>query len=467
MADTIGAVILAAGEGKRLKISDPKPLAPLFDKKLIDFPIKAIFEFFAQVSVKGKIGIVTGHQRERLESYLSENNLSGTSFSFAFQEKQQGTADALKTYFEKCSWAKDQAYTLVMAADTPAIQGDDLLELWSLIQENKLDGIAATFETDNPTGYGRIEHKNKGFVIVEEKDATEEQRRIKEVNSGLYIFKTSFILSKIDGIKNENKGTEFYLTDLFQENYNVETKCFKDSDTFLGVNNLYQLAEAAKILRIRHMKKLRDEGVFFVDLAHTYLDPSVSVEEGARIYPNVIAEGNCKIGSGSVIEAGCVLKESEVGENVELKAYSYLESCSVKNGAVIGPFARLRPGADIGPQSKIGNFVEIKQAKLDKGVKVSHLSYVGDAEIGENSNIGCGFITCNYDGAEKHLTKIGKNTFIGSDSQMVAPVSIGDNCYVASGSTINKSLENGDFAIARARQDTKKGQAKRFLKKKK
>ena len=212
------------------------------------------------------------------------------------------------------------------------------------------------------------------------------------------------------------------------------------------------------------MRSHRENGVRFIDLSHTYVDLDVKIKAGTCIYPNVFLEGNTEIGADCIIEAGSIIRNSILHNDVSIKAYSHLEDAIVRANASIGPYGRLRPGADIGEESKIGNFVEIKKSKLNKGVKVSHLSYVGDAEIGDQSNIGCGFVTCNYDGKDKHKTKIGKNCFIGSDSQTVAPVEIGDNCFVASGSTINQSMDDGSFAISRSKQVTKSGLAKKFLK---
>jgi len=207
-----------------------------------------------------------------------------------------------------------------------------------------------------------------------------------------------------------------------------------------------------------------EKGVKFIDKRHTYIADGVEIGPGTIIYPNCYIEGKTKIGKDAIIEPGSLIRDSFIEDKVTIKAYSYIEDSIIRKSAVIGPFARIRPGTDLGEGSKIGNFVEIKKSKLEKGVKVSHLSYVGDAEIGEESNIGCGFITCNYDGKNKHLTKIGKNTFVGSDSQTVAPVEIGDNCFIASGTTVTSDMPDESFAISRGKQVTKEKMAKKFLK---
>lgn len=460
---SIGAVILAAGEGKRLKLNAPKPLAPCLDKKLVDFPIRELKNFFSQNKCEGKITAVIGHQRELVKSYIEKNH---SDVMFAIQEKQLGTADALRAYFSSSEHTLKYDYTLVICADTPVVSAAELSDMLKLLQSENLDAVAASFIENNPKGYGRIVRAQKGFHIVEEKDASDEIRKITEVNSGLYILKTSYVHEHLKAIDSNNKSGEFYLTDVFRDGLNVKAHCFVNGDVFLGVNTLEQLEAVEWALRERKKKQLRENGVRFIDSSHCYIDSDVEVGEGTLIYPNTYLTGKTVIGKNVVIEMGAQITHSIVEDNAKVLAYSILESAHVKTKASVGPFARLRPGADIGAEAKIGNFVEIKKSVLDKGVKVSHLSYVGDAFIGEETNIGCGFITCNYDGVQKHVTKIGKNCFIGSDSQTVAPVEIGDDCFVASSSTITKNMPNGAFAISRNQQTTKEGLAHRFIKKK-
>jgi len=474
MTDKFGIVILAAGQGTRMKQSVAKPLVPLQGRRLVDYPLTEAFRFLQENKLSGKICLVTGHHHEHVESYIHEKYVD-KKLHMVFQKEQKGTADALKTYLQDCPWAKDVEYTLVLCADTP------LLSSWvfeSLLKELillKKDGVAATFYQENPTGYGRVVRakKQSGFRIIEEKDAVgelSEIKKVQEVNSGVYLLKTQFILDHLYKVDNINKAGEFYLTDLFQDELSVAPLYFSDplsARLFLGINDLLQLEQAGSYLKRRKMHELREFGVRFMDSSHTYIDQTVSVGEGSLIYPNVIIEGDSIIGKNVVIEAGAIIKKCIIGDGAVIKAYCHLEESEVCTNAQIGPYARLRTGSHIGDDAKIGNFVETKKAILHKGAKVSHLSYVGDAEIGENSNLGCGFITCNYDGANKHKTIIGRDTFIGSDSQMIAPVNIGNDCYVASGSTINQDMEDGAFAIARARQLTKSGMAKKFLKSKK
>jgi bifunctional UDP-N-acetylglucosamine pyrophosphorylase/glucosamine-1-phosphate N-acetyltransferase len=467
MSDSFGCVILAAGKGTRLKLSDPKPLVPLMGRRLVDYAIESLRDFMVNNSGNGEVNLVIGHEKEKVQEHSKKSaNKFDVQVGFSIQEKQLGTAHALKCYFDQNSKAKDFDYTVIMCADTPLISGEVLCELYDALKKDDLDGVAATFETKDPTGLGRIIRCKKGFRIVEHKDASKEELLINEVNSGMYIVKTAYITKNLNNIKSENASGEFYLTDLFLEDSNVKPRIFENENTFLGVNDLAQLEQIENLLRKRKARKLREDGVRFLDSRHVYIDEDVTVEAGSLIFPSVNLFGSTSVASNSTLETGCILTDSIVGSNTVIKAYSTLEEAKVGDDAAIGPYARLRPKADIGSKSKIGNFVEIKKSKLAEGVKVSHLSYVGDAEIGEDVNIGCGFITCNYDGANKHITKIGKGSFIGSDSQMIAPVTIGEECYVASGSTINQDVPSGGFAIARGRQVTKEGLAKKFIKKK-
>ena len=465
MSNSIGLVILAAGQGVRLKMKVPKPLAPALGKCLVDFPINESFRFLEENKLSGQVTLVTGHMREEVEKYVREQHPQ-QKIDFAFQEKQLGTAHALLSYFEQVPQASKYDFTVILCADTPLIRDHDLTQLYLYLEAQKLDGVAATFIEKQPKGYGRIIRGPKAFHIVEEKDASEEIRKITEVNSGLYILRTSFILEHLNKIDSKNKSGEFYLTDLFKDHFNVAPLLFENPETFIGVNTLRHLEDVERLLSLEKVNKLRDYGVRFLQSASCYIDWDVQMNEGTTVHPNVMITGKSTIAKNVTIAAGCVLKNATIEEGVTLKPYTVIENAIIRSEAEIGPFARIRPDSDIGPKSKIGNFVETKKVKFEKGVKVSHLSYVGDAEIGENSNIGCGFITCNYDGANKHKTKIGKNCFIGSDSQMVAPIEIGDNCFVGSGSTINKSMPSGSFAVARAKQETKEGMAQRFLKKK-
>lgn len=463
MSDKISCVILAAGEGRRLGLNVPKPLAPALGKALIDFPIRAVCNFSKNHKLGLNITAVVGHGRELVTEHISQYDEVNT----VVQQKQLGTGDAVKSYFKGFKDADSYEYTMIICADTPLIRESQITQIFEELTSKQLDAVAATFRLTKPTGYGRIiPDKVKGFHIVEEKDADEQTKEVNLVNAGLYIFKTSYMTEHLNSLNSNNKAGEFYLTDLFESGRNVSFVEFDNSTAFLGVNTPEQLENVAHLLKKEKIAGLRANGVRFIDSRHCYVDDDVEVEAGTVIHPNTYLYGKTKIGKDSIISVGSVLTNAIVGNGCELKPYSVINESKLADGVAIGPFAHLRPGADIGAESKIGNFVEIKKSKLHTGVKVSHLSYVGDAEIGDETNIGCGFITCNYDGAKKHKTTIGKGCFIGSDSQMIAPVTIGNEAYVASGSTINQDIPDGGFGIARGRQTTKEGMAKRFIKKK-
>lgn len=467
MGDSIGLVILAAGKGTRMKTDTPKALARTSGKHLLDYVVDALLRFSEESSLKAEVGIVVGHKKELVLEWHekhSEKHLLKT----AWQREQNGTADALKACFTDLPHFWDFTYTVVACADTPLITKTELETLFNALKQRPdLVGVAATFDASNPKGLGRIIRSGNGFKIVEEKDATDDERKISEVNSGFYIVKTSHLKNVLGKIGNNNKSGEFYLTDLFQPEYSVEAIKFDSEVPFLGINTLEQLAQVTTLLREKKIQKLMLDGVEFFNPATVHIDQDVEIGRGSIIYPNVTLLGKTKIGEEVKIESGAFIKNSTIHAKSEILANSYLEEAVVHEKVSVGPMARLRPGTEIGTESKIGNFVEIKKSKLDRGVKVSHLTYVGDAEIGENSNIGCGFITCNYDGANKHKTKIGKNVFIGSDVQVVAPIEIGNDSFVAAGSTITKSVPDGGFGIARSVQVTKEGAAKKFLKTKK
>lgn len=464
---SIGIVILAAGKGTRMKTTTPKALVSSLGRPMIDYVVDTVLAFAHSAKLKFDIGVVIGHKKELLEQW-HDSHTHKSIIKLAWQREQNGTADALKACLNDLPQFNDYDYTLVACADTPLIKASDFEKLFSVLDKDPTClGVAATFEESKPFGYGRIVRSAAGFHIVEEKDASEEERQITEVNSGVYIVKTSHISTVLGQISNNNKSGEFYLTDLFQDQYSVLPVHFSSGENFLGVNTLEQLNTVSELLMNEKIKSLQASGVTFLRPATSYLEASVQIAEGTVIYPGTTLLGKTKIGSNSIVESGSFLKDAVIENDVQVLANSYIEDAHIKSGAAIGPMARIRPQTIIGHKAKVGNFVEIKKSELKDGAKVSHLSYVGDAQIGEETNIGCGFITCNYDGANKHKTVIGKNCFIGSDCQVIAPIEIGDHAFVAAGSTITKSVPSGAFAVARGQQLTKEGAAARFLKTKK
>lgn len=464
MSESINGIILAAGKGSRLKIKTPKPLCQIMGSPLVNYVLKNVIEFGKESQLE--IGVVVGHQKERVQGHIVED-FGQANIHFVTQEEQLGTGHALQVYFKAYPEAWEQDFTLITCADTPLITYEVYNQLLSKLKESGLDAVTATFFLDDPKGYGRIVKAEKGFCIVEEKDACEEEKLIQEVNSGVYLLRTSYVKKHLASLKNENNSGEFYLTDLMKVGEPIDTVSFKEKQLFLGVNDLVQLDQARFYLQKRINEKHMRQGVQIINQASVYIEPQVQLSPGVILYSGVHLIGDTIIEEGAIIETGTVIKDSQIAHDTTIKAYSYLEKVKVGKKAMVGPMARLREGSNIGDECRVGNFVETKKSSLAAGSKVSHLSYIGDAEVGENTNIGCGFITCNYDGADKHKTIIGENSFIGSDCQVIAPITIGPNCYIGSGSTINQDVPDGAFAIARQRQETKEGMAKRFLKTKK
>ena len=455
MSDQINIVILAAGKGTRLKVDTPKPLLKALGRPLVDHVSRELADFAQTVDLKASFNFVVGHEKAMVEKHI-KNSCDGLD-----------PGHALQSFFDQNPSAWNNKYTLVACADTPLLTSDIFTNLYSELKSKNLDGVAATFDLDNPHGLGRVERGDTGFSIVEEKDATDSQRKIKEVNSALYILNTNAIKSKLSQLDSNNKSGEFYLTDIFSKDANVSAMKFDQAEMFLGVNTMIELERVQKILLRRKLDLLALNGVQFFNSDTVYIEESVEIASGAIIHSNVTLTGRTIIHRGATIENGSVIKDSIIGDDVVIKANSYIEGAVVNPKCAVGPMARLREGTILHESCKIGNFVELKKSELQKGVKVSHLSYVGDTEIGTETNIGCGFISCNYDGAEKHKTKIGKNSFIGSDCQMIAPIEIGDEVFIGSGSTINQNVPDGAFAIARQKQVTKEGAAKRFIRVKK
>lgn len=462
MSDNVALVLLAAGKGTRLKSSTPKPLLNVLGQAMIDYVIESAQGFAKSSAVELLSGVVVGYAKEEVKAHL-DNHFS--NLSFATQEQQLGTAHAVKCFFEQSLEATKFEYTLICCADTPLLTEQTISKIYTIARAQNAKAVAATFRAKNPSGYGRIVRHRRGFEIVEHKDCDNEQLTINEVNSGVYLVKTKYLLDMLGKVGNKNASGEFYLTDIFKQNEDVHPIMFENSDEFFGVNDYTQLSYVRSKMQERKNEALMKAGVDIIDPKNTYIDWGVQVDSDSCIEPFVSLKGKSKIASNVVIGQSSIIINSGIGSMTKVLPMSHIEDSNIQSKCSIGPFARIRPNTQIADEVKIGNFVETKKSQLSKGAKVSHLSYVGDARIGENTNIGCGFITCNYDGKNKHQTVIGSNCFIGSDVQIIAPVDIGNDCFVAAGSTITHSLKDGDFAVARSRQETKAGLAKKFIKK--
>ena len=445
---SLSVVILAAGKGTRMKSSKPKVLHELANKPLVEHVYDTAKSLGAE-----EVVVVYGHGGEMVKKACAHFDAKWVE-----QKEQLGTGHAVKQAFESINLNNN---ILVLYGDVPLTSQrtlEDLLEG----TENKIGLL--TVDLDNPFGYGRIirSKDNKVTGIVEQKDASDEQQKILEVNSGILSCQGETLQRLLSEINNQNSQGEYYLTDIFAlaANEGIEIKTSKATQSYEveGVNNRLQLATLERIHQRNIANALMTEGVALADPARLDVRGNVSISNDVYIDVNVVLEGNVKIGSGSNIGPNCVIMNSTIGDNVNIKANCVLENAVVDAGCEVGPFARLRPDTHLYESAKVGNFVEIKKANIGKGSKVNHLSYVGDTEMGENVNVGAGTITCNYDGANKHKTVIGNNVFVGSDTQIVAPVTIADGVTIGAGATITKDVQDEDsLVISRSPQKSIKG----------
>jgi len=437
------AIVLAAGQGTRMKSKLPKVLHKVAGVPMLGHVLNTL----EIAGIQRKI-VVLGHGAELIEEWLPQG------IEVVYQREQLGTGHAVLQ-------AKDLLQgtggtVMVVCGDTPLLQASTLEGLLDKHLAAKAQITVLTADIANPQGYGRIiRENNRVKAIVEEKDATPEEKAVKEINTGSYCFAAGFLREYLDKLTNNNAQGEYYLTDLIklavQDNLKVEAFLLEDFKESLGINNRIQLAEAEQILKMRVLEKLMLAGVTIIDPQSTYIESTVHIEPDTIIYPGTILEGQTTIGESCIIGPGVKIKDSTIGDNCQIQNAVLLES-KVNNNCKIGPFAYLRPGTVLEDNVKIGDFVEIKKAVIGKGSKVPHLSYVGDAFVGEKVNIGCGTITCNYDGKNKHITTIEDGAFIGSNTNLIAPVTVGRNAVVGAGSTINRDVPANALGIARERQ---------------
>ena len=441
-------VILAAGRGSRFKSALPKVIHPLLGKPMVYFPYEAL--------VKGlnpeRVGIIIGHRKEVVREVLK--NLPKVEF-FEQENPKGGTADAVLKAKPLLERYRDD-YVAILNGDTPLITAETLRAGFEKVRAESLDGLIFTAELENPKGYGRIVRDERGNVmaIVEEKDATPEERKIREVNGGVYIFRVQPLLEALEEVKPSERTGELYLTEVVrifhQRGYRVDTLKVQREE-LLGVNDRVQFAEVEKILLRRKIEELQRSGVT-VRLPETvYIEWDVRVGEDTEIEPSVSLKGNTEIGRNSFIGKGSILENTRVGEGVKVLPYSYISDSEIQNGAVVGPYARIRNGSVIGERAEIGNFVEVKKSSVGRETKAKHLTYIGDATIGEKTNIGAGTVFANYDGVNKYQTYVGNNVFIGSNSLIIAPRKLGDWSFIAGGSVVNKDIPEGALAISRAK----------------
>jgi len=446
------AIILAAGQGTRMKSKLYKVLHPVCGKPMVQHVVDQVKQLRTE-----EIVTVIGHGAELVQDQL------GASSQYALQDKQLGTAHAVMQAEQ--TLAGKAGTTLVICGDTPLIKAETMEALISIHEEAGAKATILTAAADNPAGYGRVIRNELGQVqkIVEHKDANESELTVKEINTGTYCFDNEALFNALKKVSNENVQGEYYLPDVIEilkaQGEVVTAYQTNDFNETMGVNDRIALSEAEKIMRKRINESLMSNGVTIIDPASTYVDADVIIGQDTILYPGTVIQGQSQIGSDCLIGPNSEMKNVQIGNRSVVKQ-SVAHDSLIGSDVNIGPFAHIRPQSDIRDEVKIGNFVEIKKTLFGKGSKASHLSYIGDAEIGEDVNIGCGSITVNYDGKNKHLTKIGDRVFVGCNSNLVAPVAIGEGAYIAAGSTITQDVPGEAMAIARARQTNKEDYVK-------
>lgn len=454
--DNLKVVILAAGQGTRMRSEVPKVLHRVLDKTMAGYVIEA-----SQEAGANDICVIVGHQSAMVKNTLKDMY---DNINFAVQKEQLGTGHAV---MQAGDFIKD-GNILVLCGDTPLITAETIKKLCSVHESSDNSVTVVSMVVNDPTGYGRIVRENGNFAkIVEQKDANEKEAEINEVNTGVYIFKAEYLNKAFEKLGNNNSQGEYYLTDTLEiiknDGGKVGIMVADDADEFMGVNSKLQLSQAIAVMKERINTKLMLEGVTITDPANTYIGKDVKIAPDTIIYPGCMLEGKTVIGKSCIIGPNTRITSSQVDDCVTIQM-SVLNDAKVKSFTTVGPFAYLRPKSCIGEHCRIGDFVEIKNSNIDDGTKVSHLTYVGDSDVGKCVNFGCGTVTVNYDGKNKYRCKIGNEVFIGCNTNLVAPVEIADRAYTAAGSTITKNVPEDSLAIARNRQENKEGWRKKVNK---
>ncbi len=453
----IYAVVLAAGQGTRMKSKLYKVLHPVCGKPMVQH----VLDTLTAMRVEDVV-VVVGHGADAVRQTV------GDRVRYALQAEQLGTGHAV---LQAVPFLKDkQGTTLILYGDVPLLSPETLTSLLHYHFEQQATATVLTATLPDPTGYGRIVRDETGAVlrIVEHKDASETERAIREINTGIYCFDNQKLLNALTQLRNDNAQGEYYVTDcigiLREAGEKISAFVAADPDETMGVNDRVQLSQAEAYLRKRINERHMRNGVTIIDPAATYIEADVTVGPDTVIHPGTVLRGNTSVGADCVIGPQADLTNVTIGDRVSI-SYSVLVDSTLEADTTVGPFAYVRPGSHIGPNVKIGDFVEIKNSTIGKGTKVPHLSYIGDAEIGEGVNMSCGTITVNYDGAKKHKTIVGDHSFIGCNVNLIAPVQVGKHAYVAAGSTINQDVPDEALAIARERQTNKPGYAARLPRK--
>jgi bifunctional UDP-N-acetylglucosamine pyrophosphorylase / glucosamine-1-phosphate N-acetyltransferase len=451
----IHVVILAAGQGTRMKSRLPKVLHKVGGQSLIEHVLAA-----ASSVGPVTVTVVVGHEAHAVEASLARHN----GLNFVLQEPQLGTAHALQQ--AETVLSGHSGTVVLLSGDVPLLTAATLRRL---VETHRGAGAAATVVTatvDRPYGYGRIVRSNGRIArIVEERDASPAQRQITEINAGIYAFDLAPLFDALRSIASQNAQGEFYLTDLIaiyrRRQLVVETLLVENAHEIRGINSRTELADVGRTVRQTKNEELMAAGVTLVDPATTYIDPGVQIGPDTVVHPGVTLEGNTRIGSACEIQANVRITDSEIGDRVSINNFCLIVGARVADGAAVGPFAHLRPETIVGEGAKVGNFVELKKTTMGPGSKASHLSYLGDATIGSKVNVGAGTIVCNYDGVKKHQTVIEDGAFIGSDTQLIAPVTIGRGAYVGTGTTVRENVPAGALAVSAGKQRNIEGWVER------
>ncbi|MBB4833260.1 bifunctional UDP-N-acetylglucosamine pyrophosphorylase/glucosamine-1-phosphate N-acetyltransferase [Staphylococcus hominis] len=447
------AIILAAGKGTRMKSKKYKVLHEVADKPMVEHVLTNV-----KKAGVNQIVTIVGHGAEQVKDTLGNQSL------YSYQNEQLGTAHAVKMAEEHLH--TQEGTTLVVCGDTPLITSETLQRLIAHHEETQAHVTVLSATAQTPFGYGRIVRDQNHYLnsIVEEKDATNAQKDINEISSGIFAFDNKTLFEKLKQVKNDNAQGEYYLPDvvtlILEDNGKAEVYHTDDFDEIMGVNDRIMLSHAEKALQHRINHHHMRNGVTIIDPITTFIGPDVEIGMDTIIEPGVRINGKTFIGEDTHVGQYSEINNSRIGNKVNI-IQSVINDSSVGDKTKVGPFAQLRPGSNLGAEVKVGNFVEVKKAELKDGAKVSHLSYIGDAEVGERTNIGCGSITVNYDGVNKFKTVIGKDAFIGCNTNLIAPVTVGDGALIAAGSTITDDIPKESLALARARQVTKEGYNKK------
>lgn len=455
---TLAVVILAAGQGTRMKSALPKVLHRAAGREMLGHVVRA-----ARSLEPSRVVIVTGHGADQVEARFADAGVQ-----FVRQLEQLGTAHAFLQ--ARSALEGFDGEILVLYGDTPMLRPETLRGVLEAHRAAHAGMTAITAVLENPTGYGRIIRDQNGDVqrIVEEKAANLAERAVKETNSGVYVF-SSRAMELAAGITNDNPAHEFYLTDILERYRAVGDRVIghlvDDSTELLGINDRVQLAFAEKVLRDRTRNRFMREGVTMIDPTSTYIDDTVSIEQDVTLHPGVLLEGQTRIARGCVIGPHSRLTNAILEEHVTVHGWTVIQDSSLGPQSDVGPFARFRPGVRLEREVHIGNFVEVKNSTLGAGSKAGHLAYLGDADIGEEVNIGAGTITANYDGLGKYRSSIGSGSFIGSNATIIAPRTIGEGAYIAAGSAVHDDVPDGALAVARGKQRNLPGWSERFWRK--